>query len=149
VLSGPEQVLEELSRPDFDPRAEVLLEAPPGVDLRASWADAASGRARIVSYMPESVVIAAKTPAPGFLVLSDLYYPGWKAFVRNREVPIHRANYLFRAVHLEKGHSRIRFEYRPTSFRTGVLVSAATILSVCTIPVWRRIRPLLEVSQRP
>jgi hypothetical protein len=52
--------------------------------------------------------------SPGFFVLSDLYYPGWKATVNGRPVKILPAFGLFRAIELRNpGTYRIEMEYHP------------------------------------
>jgi uncharacterized membrane protein YfhO len=91
---------------------------------------------RITSYEPERVVLEAEVQTPGFLVLHDVFYPGWKAFVDDREVPIERADYLFRAVRLDPGRAVVRFEYRPASFRTGIIVSVCTALVIVIAVFW-------------
>ena len=37
---------------------------------------------------------------PGFLILSEIWYPGWKAFDNGEETKIYRANFMFRSVEL-------------------------------------------------
>lgn len=140
VLDSSAQVLEELDSPRFDPRAEVFLEAPATAAHVETPGLAASSEVKVVSYEPERVVIAVDAKVPGFLVLTDLFYPGWKAFVGDREVPIHRANYLFRAVRLDAASSEVRFEYRPGSFRLGLILAGCTagvVGFVLTWTVWR------------
>lgn len=46
-------------------------------------------------------------PACGFLVLADQYFPGWHATVNGNEVPIRRANHIFRLVEIPSGTSRV------------------------------------------
>lgn len=128
AFTGPNEVLVALGSPGFDPRAQVLLEEPAAELPTDAAVPGGRSEVSIVSYEPERVVVAAEVDAPGFLVLGDLFYPGWKAFVGDREVPIYRANYLFRAVRLDPGTSEVRFEYRPASFRLGILLSAITAL---------------------
>ena len=67
--------------------------------------------------------IEAALEAPGYLLLLDTYYPGWKAYVDGERVSIHRADYNFRAVTLPAGRSHVSFEYRPASFALGLCLS--------------------------
>ena len=62
------------------------------------------------------------------LVLSDTYYPGWKAFVDGKETKIYRANYTFRAIPLNAGTHQVEFVYDPTSFKLGAGVTILGIL---------------------
>jgi len=73
----------------------------------------------ILSYRPNEVVISATLELPGWLVLTDSFFPGWRAYDNEREIPILRADGLFRAVRLEAGPHRIRFRYSPMSVRLG------------------------------
>jgi hypothetical protein len=135
TLSSPGEVLAALDSPSFDPLREVLVEEPDPQPLPAAAAEA-NAAVHIARYEPERVEIETDVNAPGYVVLTDLYYPGWKAFVNNREVPIHRANYLFRAVRLAPGHSVVRFEFQPRSFRTGLRLSLATAALLALAVVW-------------
>jgi hypothetical protein len=140
TLSEPDEVLAALDSPGFDPRGEVLLEEAVESLPTSPAEPTASSEVRITSYEPERVAIAARAETPGFLVLGDLFYPGWKAFIGDAEVPIYRANYLFRAVRLEPGSTEVRFEYHPVSFRRGVMLSAVTTLAILVACVWARWR---------
>jgi len=68
-----------------------------------------------------------------WLFLSDVDYPGWRAWVDGSETRIHRADYIFRAVFLPKGDHSIRFRYRPISFRTGLWVSVGSLFAACIL----------------
>lgn len=144
LLGNPEEVLRMLDTPTFDPHREVLLEDAPESLLPAdSAATDAAGSAEIVSYQPEDIRITVTNRSPGYLVLSDLFYPGWKALEGERELPIYRANYLFRAVYLPPGRHQIAFLYRPASFARGLGISLATALAVlATAVIALRHRPV-------
>lgn len=137
ALPGGDEVLTALDSPAFDPYGEVLLEEPAG-NLPGDAAATARGEVKITSYEPERVVVSARVETPGYLVLGDLFYPGWKAFIGDREVPIYRANYLFRAVRLESGLAEVRFEYHPASFRWGVMLSTVTALGMVVACIYAR-----------
>ena len=87
-------------------------------------APAAPREATIAGYEPGRVEVDADAPRGGWLFLSDTYFPGWRATVDGRERPIAPAWVAFRAVGLEPGRHRVVFEYRPRSFRVGLLLSA-------------------------
>jgi uncharacterized membrane protein YfhO len=73
----------------------------------------------IEHYAPHRVVISAASDHPGYLVLTDTWFPGWTAHVDGRETPVERADYAFRAVRLESGRHEIEFRYDPGSVRLG------------------------------
>lgn len=78
------------------------------------------GTARIIEYNPNKVSIKAVTKGDAFLVLTDNYYPGWKATVNGKNAKIYKANYSFRGVFVPKGESNVIFTYVPLSFYIGI-----------------------------
>ena len=129
--SDAPDALSELASPSFDPWTSVIIEGG-GARGRTSGesTEARIVEARVVSYEPQRVVIETDDSQPGYLVLTDTFYPGWKAQVDGRSVAIERANYLFRAVPVDAGTHRVTFVYEPTPFKAGVsLMLAAVVVS--------------------
>jgi uncharacterized membrane protein YfhO len=87
-----------------------------------------AGEARIVAHVDERVQVEVRTDRPTLLVLTESWYPGWRAYVDGQERPIHRVDHVFRGVVLTPGDGSVVFEYRPASFRTGALASVAGVL---------------------
>ncbi len=97
----------------------------------------AEGKATLAERTPHDLLLEAKALRPGYLVLSDTYYPGWRAYVDGERVDIERANYLFRAVRVGKGEHEVRFLYRPASFLCGLFLSLVASLFVAGYCGWR------------
>jgi len=116
----------------IDVRRDALLDVdPPPADRpeRAASADAA-GTARIVEYQHERVTIDTDAPGRRLLVLSDTWFPGWRATVDGQPAPIARANVAFRAVPVPAGRHRVVFDYAPASFRIGAAISGVALLLI-------------------
>ena len=94
---------------------------------------------RILKYEPSYVEIEAHIDAPGFLVLSDTYYPGWKAHVDGKLSRIYRADYTLRAVYLEPGKHIVKFIYDPFSFKIGAAITLVTLF-LCLTPLYSGVR---------
>jgi hypothetical protein len=131
VENDSKQVLRLLSSAAFDPTREVVLDSemliPPAPQL--------NGKAKIVQYENKFVTIATSADNEGVLVLADSYYPGWKAFVDGREEVIRRANLFFRAISLPAGNHTVEFRYEPGSFMIGLVVSAATLITLTVVTI--------------
>jgi hypothetical protein len=69
------------------------------------------------------------------LILSDTYYPGWKAFVNGKETKIYRADYTFRGISLNAGTHQVEFVYDPISFKLGAVATFLGILG-CIVFGW-------------
>ena len=113
----------------FDPREYVILEEePPTVGGGLSRESGiGSPKVTIAEYTINQVTIEVDIPQPGWLLLADSYFPGWKAYERvgksEEELQIYRADGNFRAVFLEPGEHTVRFKYSPLSFKLGLYVT--------------------------
>lgn len=126
------EILSSLTDPGFDPRREVYLEgvsSPQGEALEA-------GGVRIVESLPERIVLDVSARSEAWLVLTDNDYPGWVAERDGILLPVLRANFLFRAVRVPSGESRIVFRYRPRSLSAGAAGSLAA-LAVGLAWIWK------------
>lgn len=86
-------------------------------------------KATILKYESTEVIIGVKTEKKGYLLLTDTYYPGWKATVNGKEAKIYLSDYVFRAVKIPAGESVVKFRFEPESFKKGLLVSLASLLT--------------------
>jgi hypothetical protein len=107
----------------------VVLErgAPPFEPVEM---DGSPGTVRITRCDINRVDLEVSADAPALLVLTDSYYPGWKAYIDGVETTIWRANSLFRAVEVPAGEHSVIFRYRPASLWWGSVVSVSTLLIV-------------------
>jgi hypothetical protein len=122
----------------FDFHQQLLLEASPSSKLETSDTD----RVEIVNYQANQVDIESKTSNPTVMMLTDTYFPGWKAYINDQETRVLRANGIYRAIELPAGENSISFVYQPESFRQGSLVSLGAILTLALVNlIYPRIKP--------
>ncbi len=128
-----DSALRVLATPAFDVRREAVVVAD-NDDARAAVSDLQSGRAApalagtLLRYTSNDVVASVDAPERALAVLNDTDYPGWRAAIDGRDVPIVRANGLFRGVELPAGRHVLEFRYRPASFAVGVWLSVAGVI---------------------
>ena len=125
VLADDNAALAAIADPGFDPAREAVLSAGQPLDSAPS-----ASQVTIPTYAPEQVTVQASTQAPGYLVLTDAWYPGWQATLDGQPMPIERANVHFRAVYLPAGSHTIRFTYRPASYRIGGIISLLSLAGI-------------------
>jgi hypothetical protein len=137
LVPGADAALAAVSSPAFRPRVEAITERRiPGLaDASQGAAGAAPGAARLASYGPERVEVRSRARRPSLLVLTDVHYPGWKATVDGRDVPVERVNYLLRGVRVPAGVHTVEFAYRPASWRIGWIVSALGLVVLIALVV--------------
>lgn len=128
-----------------DLRNTAVVETPvPGLPEEPAGANAASSaqlRADILVHDPGRVEVSVKTDRPALLVLTDTWYPGWRATVNGAPARIYRADYLFRGVAVPPGDSVVRFEFKPLSFTLGLWISCVSFALAILWTAKRRLRP--------
>jgi hypothetical protein len=137
--------LAALQSPDFDPAQTVILAADdrqPTTDDRRETTEHATRNTQfairnlqfaspnLLITSPNELVITATAPSPAYLVLGEIWYPGWRATVNGADVPVLRANHALRAVALPAGESTVRLWFSPSSWRWGVGIFAAGMIGV-------------------
>ncbi len=118
------QALSLLSSGQTDPKHTVLLEAPPPPLIQPQ--DASKDQARITAYEPDRIDVQVSTQGQGLLVLSEVYYPAWKAYVDGKEVPLLVAYHTLRAVPVPTGIHDIELRYESRTLQTGLVISLLT-----------------------
>jgi hypothetical protein len=130
VLKSEQEYARAFIELTFDPRTTILLEEPPTRFLELKKEPTVpnlKSAVRVVTYENNRIVLEVDSPEAAFLFMSEAYYPGWKAYVDNRQEEILRANYAFRAIPVGPGSHRIEVVYQPLSFKVGLAVSLVTI----------------------
>jgi hypothetical protein len=79
---------------------------------------------------PQHVVLEAMLESPGLVILSDVFYPGWRLTIDDQAAPIYPVNVAMRGALVPAGHHRLVYSFEPRSFYVGLIVS---ILGLC---VW-------------
>ncbi|HWQ31558.1 MAG TPA: YfhO family protein [Blastocatellia bacterium] len=126
----------------FDPAESALLQ--PGAPIIE---DADGGEVKITAYRPQRIELQTSNQQAGFLVLSEIDYPGWRALIDGTETAIHRTDYTLRGIAVPAGEHRIEFICRPASFSKGLLAAALGVLLLPTAGLLMRNRAALSVNR--
>lgn len=111
----------------FDPIRCALTDAAPNGPLPSSG-EAKAGAARVVRQTPNRVWIETDAAAAAVLVLSEAWYPGWKAYVDGVPAEVFPVYHNFRGVVVPQGKHSVAFRFEPMSFHAGLWLSAITFL---------------------
>jgi uncharacterized protein (DUF697 family) len=135
VVKPTEEILSFMKSNAFDPFKMVVVEPEFKDKLFLTTEEDLSERScTIIDYKNESIIIRASTNKPGYLVMSEIFYPGWKATVDGKEATILPGNFLFRVIPLNEGDHEVHLFYRSWPFRIGVCISLLSLIgSVCFI----------------
>jgi hypothetical protein len=108
--------------------------------------DPAPVAARVTEWAPGRVRIALEGRAAQqtYLMVSENWYPDWRAEVDGKPVPVLRADHTFLSVVLPAGAREVVFRFESDAYALGRVVSAAAVLLIAALlaaPLWRRGRP--------
>ena len=120
-----------LQNPDFNLRQNVVLEEELPDELISKLSSSSLneiGNADIISYEASNVMIETISDEATLLILTDVYYPGWKAFIDGAETKIYRADGLVRAVFVPEGNHTVEFVYLPESYSVGITISVVSAI---------------------
>ena len=130
----PEQVLSTIRTsqlPDgrvYQPQQMALVEDSTAVIQGAALK--ANDRAEILKLAETQVKIKTQSAAPTFLVLSDVYYPGWQATIDGQPTKIYQTNYVQRGVQVPAGEHVVEYRFEPMSFKIGAAITMASCVGV-------------------
>lgn len=128
--SGLEHALTLMQDPDFHPAVQAVIEGdlpPEQAAALAAGPATDSSSVEITSYGDTEVELQVRAENPGLLVLSDTYYPGWKAYVDGQRTPIYPTDAALRSVFVPAGQHEVKFVYDPASFRLGTAITLASL----------------------
>ncbi|MEK6324713.1 MAG: YfhO family protein [Acidobacteriota bacterium] len=136
--------LEVLREAGFDPHTAAVIETGNRV---ATAPNSRPPRAyvfpKIIEDRRNRVVIETNFGEEGLLVVSDNYYPGWRAFVDGLPTEVFRANHTMRAVNVPAGHHMVSFAFMPATLFVSIyssLAAAALILVALILGAVKRRR---------
>jgi hypothetical protein len=135
VIRDKREILKRLADRSFDYLRTAVLEEepepfnatpePPAVSAKPSPPEL------ILKSRSESETdIIADVPDAGYILVNDMYMPGWHARVDGAKTKIYRANYLFMAVPVRAGKHAIELQYKPVEFRAGRWISILAIVGL-------------------
>jgi hypothetical protein len=138
LVESEKDVLKRMEAPSFDPGTMVYISKKEMAKLNNAFIpDSATEKkepfaesVQFSNYQPNCITLKTHTNQARFLVLSDNYYPGWRAYVNGREQPVLRVNYTLRGLLLDKGSSTVTFVFRPQSLVIGAWISGIVLVCV-------------------
>ena len=148
VIPTLEATLTRLGAPGFDPAQTVLLQQPVDPAFMQSLPTGSVAQnmsptdsAQVMAQSNNAMTVQTTLGQPGFLVVSELDYPGWEAVVDGQPTSILTAYGIIRAVPLAGGTHTVEFRYRPASLFVGAGISGAALAFLALLSLsraWRR-----------
>ncbi|MGD0777143.1 MAG: YfhO family protein [Candidatus Solibacter sp.] len=123
--------------PESFRRKAHMVGPPPPVETCA-----APDTVQLVEHAPDRLAIRADMACDGMVVLSDTFYPGWRARVDHRPAEIHEVNGAMRGVAVPRGTHTVTMRYRPLSVYLGAALTLLGILGALGLAALPRRRQI-------
>jgi hypothetical protein len=107
--------------------------APPALEQCAGPEDVA-----LAEHATDQVRIRANMACRGMVVLSDVFFPGWRADIDGNPAHIYEVNAAMRGVVVPRGDHIITMRYRPASAAAGGLLSLIGIVGAAAVASRRK-----------
>lgn len=117
-----EKIYKILSNNNFNIFDKIVLEKEP----KYKPISKGNYNLNILSFNENSIEFECDTTEPAIILYTDNYSRGWKAYeIDNpkKKYEIICADYIYKAISIDKGYHKIRFEYKPLSFVAGMWIS--------------------------
>jgi len=138
IVEGAPAALARFADPSFDYQNRMIVEADQGLGTANQSVLRGAGRGETASRDPISLNrsgFTVQSKSPGWLVMADMYAPGWSVTVNGRDTKLLRADYTLRAVPVPAGRARVVLTYRPPGFGLGLAASCITALGLLVLAV--------------
>jgi hypothetical protein len=105
----------------FDLREVAVVEGAP------AGGGGAHGHAEIVAYAATRVALDVEASGPALVVLTDTFYPGWRATIDGAPAPVYRVDGIVRGVFVGAGRHRVAMRFFPPSQALGFGLAAVAL----------------------
>ena len=89
----------------------------------------------VTEYGANHIRLKTSTQTPGLVVLSEVYYPAWKADVDGQPVPVYVTDQLLRSVAVPAGEHEVELRYESWTLRAGIAISLVALLALVVLAV--------------
>jgi membrane protein YfhO len=137
VIPADDVELSRLKDPSFNPERSVILsEAMPNfVGLKESTTSSLRDDVVVEDGETNGYRFRVQSSAKSLLVVSQIFYPGWRATVNGERVPVLAANYALTGIPVPAGDHEVRFIFDPASFKIGLAITILSVLMAVALTV--------------
>jgi hypothetical protein len=141
-VRSEDELLNLMKSPAFDPAVTALVETDLPAPIHPAAGSLPAWSAEVTGYQPNTIDLQVATAREGFLVLSEMFYPGWNAYVDGAPTPVYRTDYSLRGIVMPAGAHTVAFRFESGTFRHGLWITLATLALCLTggVMSWKRQR---------
>jgi hypothetical protein len=132
AVASWEQAKRVMDTAEFDPRRTAVVECQDATAPKDAGL-APSSKLELPRNFPYISSLEKVESPSAFLVLSEAWFPGWRAALNGKPHPMWRANGVLRGMSVPAGRHEVKMVYAPTEFRMGTFVSLLSVASLIAL----------------
>ena len=121
----------------IDPLHKIVVDKRFESVVQASSASDSTCSITLTAYEPNDLKYEVNSSKGGTVVFSEIYYPGWQAYIDGEKVEHGRANYILRAMNVPAGQHVVEFKFDPDTLHATETIAyiAFALLAIAAIVV--------------
>ncbi|MBP3670231.1 MAG: YfhO family protein [Bacteroides sp.] len=129
----------------IDPLRKIVVDKRFESIVKASSASDSTCSITLTAYEPNDLKYEVNSSKGGTVVFSEIYYPGWQAYIDGEKVEHGRANYILRAMNVPAGQHVVEFKFDPDTLHATETIAyiAFALLAIAAVVI-----VILEVKKR-
>ncbi len=137
------QMAQVLEKPDFDPSSQAVI-----YDSQITISPSVTSSVQIDQYTNDKLQLTGAVSADSFLMISNNYDPGWKAFLNDKSVKLYQTDGSLQGIRVPAGSFRLSLEYRPRPFYDGLKLSLISLITLVSLSVIIKLRLSYGTNER-
>ena len=137
VVTDDEQRLGLMRQPGFNPYDTAYFSDPiPNTPQNTGQPGAGEPfvkslfQFKLTKEGPDEELFQVRQGRSGWVVFSEVMYPGWKAWLDGNPAPLLTANHIFRSLWVPAGNHEVRFRYEPRWWKPILAGTGLWLLSL-------------------
>lgn len=127
----------------IDPAKTAVVDKKISAEVKSAAETDTLGTIKLTAYEPNDLKYEVNSKTGGTVVFSEIYYPGWQAYIDGVEAPHGRADYILRAMNVPAGKHVVEFKFDPKSLHvteTVAFVALGVLTCVLVLFLFLQVR---------
>lgn len=127
----------------IDPAKTAVVDKKFSAEVKSAAETDTLGTIKLTAYEPNDLKYKVNSKTGGTVVFSEIYYPGWQAYIDGVEAPHGRADYILRAMNVPAGKHVVEFKFDPKSLHvteTVAFVALGVLTCVLVLFLFLQVR---------
>ena len=127
----------------IDPAKTAVVDKKISAEVKSAAETDTLSTIKLTAYEPNDLKYEVNSKTGGTVVFSEIYYPGWQAYIDGVEAPHGRADYILRAMNVPAGKHVVEFKFDPKSLHvteTVAFVALGVLACVLVLFLFLQVR---------